>query len=66
MVMDTLGIDVGVLDSANMKTFKRMTMGTQKFTYEGAVAWLVTLSKISALVVCLLHRRLFALLDRAA
>ena len=47
MVMDTLGIDVGALDSANMKTFKRMTMDTKKFTYEEAVVWLVTLSKIS-------------------
>ncbi len=45
--MDTLGIDVGALDSANMKTFKRMTMDTKKSTYEEAAVWLVTLSKIN-------------------
>jgi len=31
----TLGIDVGVSDSDNMKTFKKMTVDTGVFTYEG-------------------------------
>ncbi len=31
--MDTLGIDVGASDSANMKTFKKMTVDTGVFTY---------------------------------
>ena len=45
--MGTLGIDVGVLDSDNMKAFKRMTVNTKKLTYAEGGAWLVTLSKIS-------------------
>ena len=33
MVMDSLGIDVGASESDNMKTFKKMTVDTEVFTY---------------------------------
>ena len=47
MVMDSLGIDVGALDSDNMRTFKRVTVSTEVFTYEELVVWFRMLSKIS-------------------
>ena len=34
MVMDSLGIDVDASDSDNMRTFKRVTVGTEVFKYE--------------------------------
>ena len=45
--MDSLGIDVGALDSDNMRTFKRVTVSTEVFTYEELVVWFRMLSKIS-------------------
>ena len=45
--MDSLGIDVGALDSDNMRTFKRVTVSTEVFTYEEVVVWFRMLSKIS-------------------
>ena len=47
MVMDSLGIDVGASDSDNMRTFKRVTVSTEVFTYEEVVVWFRMLSKIS-------------------
>ena len=47
MVMDSLGIDVGALDSDNMRTFKRVTVSTEVFKYEEVVIWFRMLSKIS-------------------
>ena len=45
--MDTLGIDVGASVSDNMRTFKRVTVSTEVFTYEEVVVWFRMLSKIS-------------------
>ena len=47
MVMNSLGIDVGASDSDNMRNFKKMTVDTEKFTYDGLVVWFETLSKLS-------------------
>ena len=47
MVMDSLGIDVDASDSDNMRTFKRVTVSTEVFTYEELVVWFRMLSKIS-------------------
>ena len=53
--MDSLGIDVGALDSDNMRTFKRVTVSTEVFKYDEAVVVFRMLSKISkcqGLAVC--------------
>ena len=47
MVMDTLGIDVDAQESANMTTFKKITVDTGAFEYEELVVWFQMLSKIS-------------------
>ncbi len=55
VVMDTLGIDVDASGSDNMKTFKKITVGTKVFTYDEVVVWFQTLSKLSdcrGLAVC--------------
>ena len=47
MVMDSLGIDVDASDSDNMRTFKKVTVSTEEFTYDEVVVWFRMLSKIS-------------------
>ena len=47
MVMDTLGIEIRASNSDNMRTFKRVTVGTEVFTYGEVVVWFRMLSKIS-------------------
>jgi hypothetical protein len=44
--MNSLGIDVGASDSDNMTNFKKMTVDTEKFTYDELVVWFETLSKL--------------------
>ena len=44
--MNSLGIDVGASDSDNMKNFEKMTVDTEKFTYDELVVWFETLSKL--------------------
>ena len=49
--MDSLGIDVGASDSDNMRTFKRVTVSTEVFTYEEVVVWFRMLSGLVKLLV---------------
>ena len=37
--MDSLGIDVGASDSDNLRTFKKVTVSTEEFTYDEVVVW---------------------------
>ena len=46
-VMNTVGIEVGALDSDNMRSFKRVTVGTGCSCYGEVAVWFHMLSKIS-------------------